>query len=339
MTRRSGSRARWLWRPLGPVAAVLLLAAAGLALVLWGFERPERPGPPLVELSVPPDERRTPTPLAEMPEAPQPPLPLDLQVPPEDPEAAPWRRFAVPVPPAEGRPRIAVVIDDLGLNASLARRTIALPGPLTLSFMTYAEGLGPLAEAARTRGHELMLHVPMEPDSASVDPGPRALRVGQERNAMLDDLAWGLGRLSGYVGINNHMGSRFTADAEAMRPVLAELRARGLLFLDSRTATRSVGEALARELGVPTASRDVFLDHEGSEAFIRGQLAETEAVARRRGAAIAIGHPHPLTLDLLAEWLPGLAARGYQLVPVSAVVLDRGSRTGPPLARTEEEAG
>lgn len=337
----AGRRPRGLRRP---ILAVLLLAAGGLLLSLPALELPERRGPPLVELAVPPDdpwadESWSPTPLDAMPAPPLPPDPLGLELPPEDPQAAAWRRYAVPVPPAEGRPRIAVVIDDLGLNAALARRTLELPGPLTLSFMTYAEGLEALGAAGRARGHELMLHVPMEPGSEAVDAGPRALHVEQDRNAVLDDLAWGLDRLSGYVGINNHMGSRFTADSEAMRPVLAELRARGLLFLDSRTSTRSVGEALARELGVPTASRDVFLDHEISEAFIRRQLAETEAVARRRGTAIAIGHPYPLTLELLAEWLPGLEARGYQLVPVSAVIIDRERRPRRPLAETGAGAG
>lgn len=338
MFAASGER----WRRIVPVAAVLLLLTAGLLLARpekGGPQEEAQPLPPRVELAVPLVDPLAPTPLEQMQPPPQPPPRLGLELPRIDPAVAPWRRYAVPVPPAEGRPRIAVVIDDLGLNHALARQTIALPGPLTLSFMTYAEGLRGLAEAGRAAGHELMLHVPMEPSNPGIDPGPRALRLSQTPEAVAANLAWGLERMSGYVGINNHMGSRFTADAAAMRPVLAELRARGLLFLDSRTAARSAGLAVARELGVPSAARDVFLDHETSEAFIRRQLAQTEAVARRQGTAIAIGHPYPQTLALLAEWLPSLAARGFQLVPLSAVVRDRVRGGRPPLAAAGPDSG
>jgi hypothetical protein len=231
-----------------------------------------------------------------------------------------WLRYAVMAPPARGRPEIAIVIDDLGLDKKGAERAIALPGPLTLSFMAYATDLPRMAEEAHRAGHELMVHVPMEPISRSEDMGPNGLAVGLSRDEVLRRLRWDLGRFDGYVGINNHMGSRFTGDAAGMEPVLEELKARGLLFLDSRTIGNSVGIELARKLGVPHAARDVFLDNEIEAGAIAARLAETEEIARRHGSAIAIGHPHDATLDQLTTWLAGLSAKGFVLVPVSAIV-------------------
>src|SRR5690606_38194193 len=133
-------------------------------------------------------------------------------------------------------------------------------------------------------------------------------------------LAANLARFDAYVGVNNHMGSRFTADAAAMGPVLAELKARGLLFLDSRTTSRSMGAKLARDMGLPYAERDIFLDNERDAAAIRRQLLAAEAQARRKGAAIVIGHPHPETVESLSIWLSELEDKGFVLVPLTALV-------------------
>ena len=323
-------RRRWI-RKLR-LGAILSVAVLGTALgVVAGSEQEEIAA---VE-AVPAEEIVTakaatdvllPTPLSLMPRAPQPPPPLGLPR-PDRAFPQPWKRHAVPVADDRGQARIVVVLDDLGLNRPAARRAIALPGPLTLSFMTYAENLAPLASAARASGHELLLHVPMEPSNAEIDPGPRALVRGQSEEEVRGNLIWGLERLEGFVGINNHMGSGFTTDEAGMRVVMAVLRDRGLLFLDSRTAGSSRGMTLAAEMGVPAAARDIFLDHEISRTFIRSQLEATEALARREGVAVAIGHPHPETLDLLEEWLPSLKERGFLLVPVSAVVPD--PKAGP----------
>ncbi len=219
---------------------------------------------------------------------------------------------------------IAVVLDDLGLNRAGTNRAIALPAPLTLAFMTYAEGLPRLAARARRAGHELMLHVPMAPRDSTFDPGPNVLRTELAPAELARRLDWGLGRFEGFVGVNNHMGSRFTASPEAMASVMAALRARGLLFLDSVTSSASVGAAMAARAGVPYATRDVFLDNEWRDrAAIARQFARLEAVARRNGSAIGIGHPHPVTLDVLARWLPAARARGFAIVPVSAIVRHR----------------
>jgi len=239
-------------------------------------------------------------------------------------QTAAWIRYAIPAPPKDARPRIAIVIDDLGLDRRRTERAISLPGPLTLSFLAYASDLPRQTEAAHRAGHELLLHVPMEPIGKLVDASPNELDVSLSPDEVLQRLRWDFGRFDGYVGINNHMGSKFTADSASMRPVMEELRRRGLLFLDSRTIGSTTGIDLARELGVPHAARDVFLDNDVSTAAISAQFAELERVAKRNGSAVAIGHPHDQTLDVLQKWLDEAPGRGFVLVPVTAIVKDRG---------------
>lgn len=217
-------------------------------------------------------------------------------------------------------PMIAIVIDDMGVDRKRSRRAITLPGPLTLSFMTYAHDLDAQTQAALDAGHELMIHIPMEPDSSTVDPGPNVLRVEDSTEQTLKRLRWGLAQFDGYVGLNNHMGSKFTQDSTGVRAVLEEVKDRGLLFLDSRTAGNSVAAELAREIGIPFATRNVFLDHIAEEDEVRLRLAQTERLARKNGAVVAIGHPHDATLNVLAEWLPTVAGKGLMLVPMSALV-------------------
>ena len=137
---------------------------------------------------------------------------------------------------------------------------------------------------------------------------------------LLRRLHWNLDRFDGYVGVNNHMGSRFTRDRHGMELVMNELKTRGLLFLDSKTIPDSVGEKLAHEMGVPTAARQVFLDNDQNAEEVEQRLAETERVARMDGFAVAIGHPHDGTLEALQAWLPRMQADGIVLVPLSAIV-------------------
>ncbi|WNJ98516.1 divergent polysaccharide deacetylase family protein [Thalassospiraceae bacterium LMO-JJ14] len=230
-----------------------------------------------------------------------------------------WQRYALPVT-RNGKPAIVIVIDDLGLDRRRARRMVALPGPLTLSFMSYAEDLQNQATQARKAGHELMLHVPMEPGSAKINPGPNVLLSGMPRDELLKNVTWNLEQMSGYVGINNHMGSRFTSDAGSMKIVVAALKERGYLFLDSVTSGQSVAHETARDGGIPFAVRNVFLDHEDDLEEIRTQLRHTEQIARKTGLAIAIGHPRDNTIEALKSWLPTLKEKGFQLVPISSVV-------------------
>jgi polysaccharide deacetylase 2 family uncharacterized protein YibQ len=163
----------------------------------------------------------------------------------------------------------------------------------------------------------------MEAVDRHADPGPHGLFTALSREENLARLRWGLGRAAGFVGINNHMGSKFTADAHSMMPIMEELRARGLVFLDSRTSPSSAGIRLAVAYGVPHAARDVFLDDDQTPAAIAKQLARLEQVARQHGSGIAIGHPHDTTIAALKAWLPLLGEKGFALVPVSVVVQHR----------------
>ncbi|MBT3332477.1 MAG: hypothetical protein HN394_13280 [Rhodospirillaceae bacterium] len=236
-----------------------------------------------------------------------------------------WQRFAALAPPAKGRAQVAIVLDDMGLSQFRSDRAIALPRPITLAILPYGNHLDGLVARARTAGHEILVHLPMEPQAADADPGPNALLTGLPIPELDRRIAANLARLDGYVGINNHMGSRFTASSREMRRVMRALQARDLLFLDSLTTGKSTGHSLAREFGIPTVVRDIFLDNDRNPAKILKQLERTAARARKNGYAIAIGHPYPETLNALESWLPGLAKRGIVLVPISALVKQRAS--------------
>ncbi len=233
-----------------------------------------------------------------------------------------WQRNAVPFRDLRSKPLIAIVIDDVGIDRAHSRRAWELPGPLTMSFLPYSHDLHEQAKAAHAHGQELMLHLPMEPGGAA-DPGPNALLVSLSDAELRARVTAALDSFDGYVGVNNHMGSRFTAYRPGMETVLRQFRARGLLFLDSRTTPSSVGDQVAQELGVPSVARTVFLDDDEALGAVKRRLAETEAVARRQGFAVAIGHPHETTLQALAEWLPTVAGKGFALAPLSAVLRKR----------------
>lgn len=260
---------------------------------------------------------------------PAPPAASPAAPPPPGPGREPaWLAYAVPAPDTGGKPMIAIVIDDTGLDRANSARVIALPGPLTISFMTYAERLDQQSAAARAHGHELLLHVPMEPIDQELDAGRDVLRTDLSPDELRQRLDWDLGRLSGYVGINNHMGSKFSRWPDGMALVMQALRARGLLFLDSRTIADSVGAKEAAAYGVPHADRDVFLDNDQNPGAVAAMLAELERIARKRGFAVGIGHPHPGTIEALQKWLPTLAPRGFVLVPLSAIVRHTNGATG-----------
>jgi polysaccharide deacetylase 2 family uncharacterized protein YibQ len=245
--------------------------------------------------------------------------PAPVTPPPREGGQPAWLRNAVVFHAPITGPMIAIVLDDVGVNKSDAELALDLPAPITLSMMTYADGVSDLAAKAHTRGHELLLHVPMQPVNPKIDPGPNALLVGLSPEELKRRLDWGLDRFSGFIGINNHMGSRFTQDDAGMRVVMHELQLRGLLFLDSRTISNSVGEHVASEIGVPHIGRDVFLDDDMSAASVTRQLALTERIAAKQGFVVAIGHPHPTTVAVLRKWMVEAKQRGFILVPLSTV--------------------
>jgi uncharacterized protein len=273
---------------------------------------------PLLELP----ERLRPLPAPSREEATAPAQTAALTVPRQEPALGylpAWLRYAAVPPTYDERPMIAVVMDDLGLNRRNTAALNDLKAPLTLAFLPYAGALEEQARAGRAAGHELIVHVPMEPLGRDW-PGPNALLASLGEEEFTRRLQENLDRFSGFVGINNHMGSLLTTDRDLMGLVMAEMRRRDLLFLDSKTTPDSVALAMARRHGVPSVQRDVFLDNEINPAYVRRQLAATEEVARRTGMAVAIGHPHDVTIEALRYWLPTLERRGFRLVPLSTVV-------------------
>ena len=216
-------------------------------------------------------------------------------------------------------PAIAIVIDDLGADVADTKRAIALPREVSLSFLPYPDPAPALAREALHAGHQVLVHMPMEPDG-KVNPGPNALLTALPPAQNLQRLDWALSRIPGFSGINNHEGSRFTADAAALAPVIRALAQRQVFFLDSRTTPSTQVVTLARAMGVPSAGRDVFLDDVQRADAIAAELARTEALARSNGVAIAIGHPHPATMDALAQWTAHAQARGFVLVDAGKAI-------------------
>lgn len=286
---------------------------------------PKVPEPKVAAAPVAPAKPLPPTP--QVPTAPKadrvetaPRLAIPASLPKLPPGAPAWLANALPPPAINGRPMIAVVIDDMGVDRKRTSQVVALPGPLTASFLIYAPDLKAQARAAHAAGKELMVHMPMEPEDASIDAGPGVLKTSMDAATLRARFLAGLDSFGGYVGVNNHMGSRFTADAAGMRPVMEVLRERGLFWLDSRTTGRPAGPAIADALKVPYIERNIFLDHFNNVDGVRAQLAKLEQAARSHGYAIGIGHPKDHTIQALKEWLPTLEKKGLVLVPASAVV-------------------
>lgn len=309
---------------------VLVLAALGVAGLIFFAPSAEKTAPGMATVAVPP----APRPKAAIPPVgPQPgpapevdissafPALPDFAAVPDLPPT--WLQNSVLTNVAPGQPMIAVVIDDMGVDRVRARRTVELPGPLTLAYLAYADDLAGQTRSARAVGHELLVHVPMEPGSASTDPGPNAVLTSLTSVELSRRIDWNLSQFSGFVGINNHMGSKATSDRPSMDVVMAVLKQRGLLFLDSRTSGATVAQDAASDAGIPALRRDVFLDHDPSPVAVRAALLQVEKVAKEQGFAIAIGHPKDATIAALSEWLPDVQARGFAIVPVSAIARQR----------------
>jgi hypothetical protein len=237
--------------------------------------------------------------------------------------AAPAREPATETAPGIA-PEIAIVIDDCGPSESGTKGAIALPAAVTLSFLPYPDASLALSHRAHQAGHEVILHLPMQPIGQE-NPGPMALMTGLEPAELRRRVDWALARVSDFDGVNNHMGSRFTSSRADLVPVMEDLAARRLFFLDSRTIANSLGQTVAREAGMIAGGRDIFLDDVASVDAVAHQLAAAETRARSHGSVIAIGHPHPATLAALSDWVAGVEARGVKLVTLRTV-LERRTR-------------
>ena len=223
-------------------------------------------------------------------------------------------------PSHKGLPKIAIIIDDLGYDRHMAISFLKLDLPLCFSMLPLAPYTKDIGHEANKRGRDLILHLPMEPNNfPSHNPGPGALMTDMDEEEIRWTLDGHLRRIPGVRGVNNHMGSYFTARQDKMDVVLRELKERGLFYVDSRTTTQTIGFDLAKKMGLPVAKRNVFLDNDLSPNAIRFQMERLLGIARYAGRAIGIGHPHEETLRILRHYLPKLKT-DFKVVPVSKLV-------------------
>lgn len=248
--------------------------------------------------------------------------------------------FMPPAPVIVDRsPRLAIIIDDMGLSRERSLKVIDLQGPLTLSFLPYAPRLPEITKKAADKGHDLMLHMPMQPLRASIESGPMTVRTDMSEEAIELTMRQALQSFGGFVGVNNHMGSRATQDRQTMQSVMRIIGQHNLFFVDSRTVEESIAGDVARSMNIPTIRRDIFLDHFEDRASIDNALLHMEAIARRKGYAVAIGHPRDETIAALQAWIPQAQARGFKLVKVGDLIKDQQQSIVKVISKGEEANG
>lgn len=349
--RKKAGTGSGLHNPM-PLVAVWLLAVIALAgLITWGagFHKPAKPAKPAAKTeaptaaSVPAGAPAKPGTAARsasnhavpVPPAARPTRAQDTGVQPaREPTLAPIQTAAVaptpvepsppPLPPPVTQPalgRVAIVIDDFGRDLELAREFIRLPIPVTLSILPHQAHSREIAELAHRHQRQVILHLPMEPRGyPNTDPGPGALLLAMPEAEIVRTMNLDLDSNPHAVGVNNHMGSGFTEHADKMRIVIRELQRRHLFFLDSFTSARSIGLSEAEQAGLPARRRDIFLDHEQSPQFLNRQLRQLLRQAKIQGSAVAIGHPHALTLSVLREHAELFAAERIEVVALSELM-------------------
>ncbi len=238
------------------------------------------------------------------------------------PQVASKKQEQAPLPPKEIVGVVAIVIDDLGQDLKPAQELLALQDRVTLAVMPGLPQSRKIAELARKQGREVLVHLPMEAKSrADKRPAPGMLRSDMTPMQFLAAVNDDLDSVPGAAGINNHEGSALTENREAMTFLMSELKTRNFFFLDSLTTPKSTAYAVAKEFGLKSAKRDVFLDNDSNRpSSIRKQFAELAQIAKQNGKAIGIGHPHPSTLAELEHWLPQAAEQGIEVVPVSRLM-------------------
>ena len=230
------------------------------------------------------------------------------------------KKPAKPATHAKQRPLVAIIIDDLGYDKKMAIKFSNLDAVLTFSILPHSPFQKSIARLSREKGFDTMLHLPMEPiEYPNVNPGPGTLLTSMTPDQLTRQLENDLDAVPFIRGVNNHMGSKMTAESSQMYQIFSILKKRGLYFVDSRTTVETLCKPSARLFQIPFAQRDVFLDHVTTVEFIRKQLNELVRVAQRNGYAVGIGHPHSRTYQVLREMLPELKKK-IRLVPASAIV-------------------
>lgn len=220
--------------------------------------------------------------------------------------------------------RVAIVIGGLSVSQTGTQAAIAkLPAEVTLAFAPQGNSIGRWMQAARQSGHEIVMQVPLEPfDYPKVNPGRNTLTVAASADENLKSLHWALSRTTNYTGVMNYMGARFSADAAAMEPFIAELGKRGLAYIDDGSSARSLAPDLALKDGVPFVAGDMAIDAVQDRGEILKKLDSLEATARAKGTAVGIGSAFDLTVDTVSSWVVEAKKRGIEIVPISAVAID-----------------
>jgi polysaccharide deacetylase 2 family uncharacterized protein YibQ len=289
----------------GLAILVLLVAIAGLIThFLVTPEKPSKPAAPAKSVST---AKQT---IAKIP---------TFEIYPSK-EVPPVKKPAKSATPERKLPLVAIIIDDLGYDKKIAKKLSDLNAMLTFSILPYSPFQKSIARLSRNKGLGLMLHLPMEPvEYPDVNPGPGTLLTSMTPDQLTRQLEKDLDAVPFIRGVNNHMGSRMTAESSQMYQIFSILKKRGLYFVDSRTTAETLCKPSARLFQIPFAQRDVFLDHRVEVEFIRKQLKELVRIAQRNGYAVGIGHPHSLTYQILHEMLPDLQKK-IRLVPASKIV-------------------
>jgi len=265
-----------------------------------------------------PPKTETPAPHVKMPPRPEPTQQAVTSA--ALPQPKPARHPAAALPHAVGPGSVAIIIDDMGASLKEAQALLSIELPLTFSVIPSLAHAREVAEKGHGAGAEIMVHMPMEPEGYPRQPMEKIGLLVNMPDAEITQRVNGFFRSVPHaVGANNHMGSRFTQSAGKMEVVLKVLQGKGMFFVDSKTSPKSAGYQVARSLGLRCASRQVFLDNVQDEALIGKQLAEVAAIARKKGSAIAICHPHPATIRALKALMPQLAKDGITFVHASAL--------------------
>ena len=313
-SRKPSPRHNLLKIGMGLVLLVGIVCGAGA--LLWHYLPPAPLPAPVAEPAAPRKKPPAPKVTRTRPEPAQPvyevfPQKTIARRTPKPPSAA---------APGGGRPHVAIIIDDIGYDRQLLRQFLALDIPLTFAVLPQSPFRQSAIREIRSRGREIMLHQPMEPEEyPQVNPGPGALMAAMSPDELIAQLNRNLDALPGVRGINNHMGSRLTAESARMYQVFSVLKERRLYFVDSRSTVATVCRPSARMFQVPFAERDIFLDHFQETAFVRRQFKELMREADKHGQAVAIGHPYPVTVEVFREVLPALKKR-VTLVSASEIV-------------------
>jgi hypothetical protein len=300
---------RWLL-----LSGAVVLLGLGIYVGIEIGKPPPRPDFGRQVEAPPPSVEKSTVPPASVPE-PSTPEPGESS----EPVAEPTPLLRQPAPGATAHPRLALVIDDLGRSLEDLDTLASFGVPITYAVLPFEVRTAEVVSELRRRGAEYLCHLPMEAQGGA-NPGPGALLLSMGHAELEAATRKALAAVPGALGVNNHMGSGIAANREAITAVVSVVAEEGLYFLDSRTTHETLGYTVAHQLGIPAAERQVFLDTRREREYIRGQFAQFLKAARTRGGAIAIAHPYPETLEVLAESVPRAVAEGFEFVRVSALL-------------------